>query len=347
MPRRFGSVDLTLRVRSVTRSVTATLLLRRSVGRFLNRRSRRKRRGRWCQRGRGKHRGHLWHIHSARLGHHTALITKVGDDPLGRYVRAALERHGVTATGVKVHPTLATPVVFIELNPPTEPSIWFYRKPSAPDEFLTVDDLDLQLVERVPVLWLTGGAMAFEPSASTMTALLRTRGRRRHTVLDIDYRSMFWRSPADAGAAVRPLLDHVTVAVGNREECEVTVGTGDPQLAAARMLDHGVELAVVKMGGDGVLAVASDGTSVVVPPTPVEVVCGLGAVDAFGGSLIDGLLRGATTGAALADALTRANAAGAIVASRLLCSDDMPTATEIDAMLATGIPPRRPPREES
>ena len=219
-------------------------------------------------------------VASARLGHHTALITKVGDDPLGRYVRAALERHGVTATGVKVHPTLATPVVFIELNPPTEPSIWFYRKPSAPDEFLTVDDLDLQLVERVPVLWLTGGAMAFEPSASTMTALLRTRGRRRHTVLDIDYRSMFWRSPADAGAAVRPLLDHVTVAVGNREECEVTVGTGDPQLAAARMLDHGVELAVVKMGGDGVLAVASDGTSVVVPPTPVEVVCGLGAGDA-------------------------------------------------------------------
>lgn len=286
-------------------------------------------------------------VAAARLGHRVALITKVGDDPLGRYVRAALERHGVEASGVTTHPTLATPVVFIELDPPTEPSIWFYRKPSAPDEFLTLDDVDLALVEQVPVLWVTGGAMAFEPSATTTTALLHARSRRRHTVLDIDYRPMFWRSAADAGAAVRPLLDHVTVAVGNREECEVTLGTGDPHLAAARMLDHGVELAVVKMGGDGVLAVTSDGTSVVVPPTPVEVVCGLGAGDAFGGSLIDGLLRGAATGPELREALTRANAAGAIVASRLLCSDDMPTAAEIDIMLATGIPPRRTVPEES
>ncbi len=280
-------------------------------------------------------------VAASRLGRRAALITKVGNDPLGRYARAALERHGVDASRVTTHPTLATPVVFIELDPPTEPSIWFYRKPSAPDEFLTVDDLDLDLVRSVPVLWVPGGAMAFEPSASTMTAMLRERGRRAHTVLDIDYRPMFWPSAEAAGAAVRPLLDHVTVAVGNREECAVTVGTDDPDLAARRMLDHGVTLAIVKMGSDGVLAVTADGTSVVVPPTPVEVVCGLGAGDAFGGSLSDGLVRGATTGPALADLLRRANAAGAIVASRLLCSDDMPTSDEIDVMLATGMPPTR------
>ncbi len=280
-------------------------------------------------------------VAASRLGRRAALITKVGNDPLGRYARAALERHGVDASRVTTHPTLATPVVFIELDPPTEPSIWFYRKPSAPDEFLTVDDLDLDLVRSVPVLWVPGGALAFEPSASTMTAMLRERDRRAHTVLDIDYRPMFWPSPAAAGAAVRPLLDHVTVAVGNREECAVTVGTADPDRAAQRMLDHGVALAIVKMGPDGVLAVTADGTSVVVPPTPVEVVCGLGAGDAFGGSLIDGLVRGATSGPALADLLRRANAAGAIVASRLLCSDDMPTSDEIDVMLATGVPPTR------
>jgi 5-dehydro-2-deoxygluconokinase len=280
-------------------------------------------------------------VAASKLGLRASLVSKVGDDPLGRYARASLERHGVDASGVTTHPTLATPVVFIELDPPTEPSIWFYRQPSAPDEFLTIDDLDLHLVRSVAVLWVPGGAMAFEPSASTITGMLRERGRRTHTVLDIDHRPMFWPSDAAAGAAVRPLLDHVTVAVGNRDECAVTVGTADPERAARRMLDHGVELAIVKMGPDGVLAVAADGTSVVVPPTPVEVVCGLGAGDAFGGSLIDGLVRGATSGPALADVLRRANAAGAIVASRLLCSDDMPTSAEIDEMLATGTPPTR------
>ncbi len=280
-------------------------------------------------------------VAASRLGRRAALITKVGNDPLGRYARVALQRYGVDASRVTTHPTLATPVVFIELDPPTEPSIWFYRKPSAPDEFLTVDDLDLDLVRTVPVLWVPGGAMAFEPSASTMTTMLRERDHRSHTVLDIDYRPMFWPSPEAAGAAVRPLLDRVTVAVGNREECAVTLGTADPEQAAKRMLDHGVALAIVKMGPDGVLAVAADGTSVVVPPTPVEVVCGLGAGDAFGGSLIDGLLRNAVSGQPLQEVLRRANAAGAIVASRLLCSDDMPTSEEIDAMLATGVPPKR------
>lgn len=280
-------------------------------------------------------------VAAARLGRRAALISKVGDDPLGRYTRAALERLGVDASGVTTHPSLATPVVFVELDPPTEPSIWFYRRPSAPDEFLTVDDLDLDVVRSVPVLWVPGGAMAFEPSASTITTMLQARDRRAHTVLDIDHRPMFWPSPEAAGAAVRPLLDHVTVAVGNRDECAVTLGTDDPDLAARRMLDHGVTLAIVKMGSDGVLALTADGTSVVVPPTPVAVVCGLGAGDAFGGSLVDGLVRGATTGPALTEMLRRANAAGAIVASRLLCSDDMPTHDEIDAMLATGMPPTR------
>lgn len=276
-------------------------------------------------------------VAAARLGHRAAIVTKVGDDPLGGFVRAALDRFGVDATGVATHAKLPTPVVFAELDPAPEPSIWFYRRPSAPDEHLTVDDVDLDVVRTVPVLWIPGSRMAFEPSATTTRAVLEARGRRDHTVLDLDYRPMFWSSSADAGAAIGPLIDHVTVAVGNREECEVALGTADPEQAAARMIERGVRLAVVKMGGDGVLAVTADGASVVVPPTPVEVVCGLGAGDAFGGSLVHGLL----TGEEPAEMMRRANAAGAIVASRLLCSDDMPTPGEIDIMLDTGVPPVR------
>jgi 5-dehydro-2-deoxygluconokinase len=279
-------------------------------------------------------------VAAARLGIRSAVVTKVGNDPLGGFVRTALDRFGVDTSGVGIHPDLPTPVVFVELDPPSEPSIWFYRRPSAPDEHLTPDDIDLDLVHAVPVLWIPGSRMAWEPSASTILEVLRVRGRRAHTVLDLDYRPMFWSSAADAGRAIGSLLEHVTVAVGNRDECDIAVGTRDPELAARRMLDRGVSLAVVKMGGDGVLAVSADGASVVVPPTPVDVVCGLGAGDAFGGSLVHGLLTGATP----ERMMIRANAAGAIVAARLMCSDDMPTSTEIDEMLETGVPPiRRPP----
>jgi 5-dehydro-2-deoxygluconokinase len=280
-------------------------------------------------------------VAAARLGIRAAIVTKVGNDPLGGFVRTALDRFGVDTVGVGVHPDLPTPVVFVELDPPSEPSIWFYRRPSAPDEHLTLDDIDLDLVRAVPVLWIPGSRMAWEPSASTILEVLRARRRRSHTVLDLDYRPMFWSSAADAGRAIGSLLEYVTVAVGNRDECDIAVGTRDPELAARRMLDRGVSLAVVKMGGDGVLAVSADGASVVVPPTPVDVVCGLGAGDAFGGSLVHGLLTGATP----EHMMTRANAAGAIVASRLMCSDDMPTSTEIDEMLKTGVPPirRQPP----
>ena len=276
-------------------------------------------------------------VAAARLGHRAAIVTKVGNDPLGGFVRTALDRFGVDTAGVGTHPDLPTPVVFVELDPPSEPSIWFYRRPSAPDEHLTMDDIDLDLVRSVPVLWIPGSRMAWEPSASTIVEVLRARARRAHTVLDLDYRPMFWSSAAEAGRAIGSLLEFATVAVGNRDECDIAVATRHPHLAAQRMIDRGVSLAIVKMGADGVLAVGADGSSVVVPPTPVDVVCGLGAGDAFGGSLVHGLL----TGASPEDMMVRANAAGAIVASRLMCSDDMPTSAEIDEMLETGVPPAR------
>ena len=126
------------------------------------------------------------------------------------------------------------------------------------------------------------------------------------------------------------MLDHVTVAVGNRAEVEVAVGTSDPHEAATRLLDRGVELALVKMGGEGVLVATADSRDVVAPH-PVEVVCGLGAGDAFGGALVHGLLAGWDP----VKIAGYANAAGAIVASRLACADAMPTLDELDALVVS------------
>ena len=121
-------------------------------------------------------------------------------------------------------------------------------------------------------------------------------------------------------------LPHVTVAVGNLDECDTAVGEREPHAAAAALHAAGVELAVVKQGPKGVLASDGDGTIVEVPPVPVEVVNGLGAGDAFGGALCHGLLAGWE----LERSMRFCNAAGAIVAGRLACADAMPTADEVE-----------------
>ncbi len=277
-------------------------------------------------------------IAAARLGRRTGVVTRVGDDPFGDFIRDALTGDfGVDDSWVSTDPELRTALAFCALDPPDDPPLLFYREPRGPDMNLTVDDVPLDLVERVPVLWVTGSRFAAEPSRSMVRAVLERRGRRSHTVLDLDYRPMFWDSAAEASEAIGAALDAVTVAVGNRTECEIAVGSGDPHEAADRLLARGVELAIVKMGGDGVL-VATPGGRRAVPPIPVQVVCGLGAGDAFGGTLVDGLLAGLDP----VDTVRRANAAGAIVAGRLACSSAMPTAAEIDSVLAAGRAPSEP-----
>jgi 5-dehydro-2-deoxygluconokinase len=269
-------------------------------------------------------------VAAARLGHATAVFTKVGADPFGSYVRAKLTSFGVDTRFVGTHPTLRTPLAFAVLDPPEDPPILFYREPTAPDFTITLDEVDLDVVRSVPIFWVTGTAASAEPSRATTTAMLQARGRRRHTVVDLDYRAMFWPSVDAARSAIGALVDEATVAVGNRAECEVAVGTTDPDDAADRLLARGVEIAIVKLGGDGVLVATADRRSVV-PPVPVTVVCGLGAGDAFGGALCHGLLSGWDP----ERAVVYANAAGAIVASRLLCSDAMPTAGEVGTLLET------------
>ena len=280
-------------------------------------------------------------VAAARLGHAPALVTGVGDDPFGRFVRRALRDLGVDDRFVVVDPDHPTPVTFCEVFPPDDFPLYFYRRPTAPDLQIRPADLDLDAVRTADLLWATVTGLSEEPSRAAHHAAWEARGRRRHTVLDLDYRPMFWVSAAEAAAQVRAALPHVTVAVGNREECEVAVGETDPDRAADALLAAGVELAVVKQGPKGVLG-KTRSERVVVPPTPVEVVNGLGAGDAFGGSLVHGLLAGLP----LEQLLRNANAAGAIVASRLECSTAMPTPAEVDALVARRPLPSTSPRLE-
>ncbi len=272
-------------------------------------------------------------VAAARLGRNTAIITGVGNDPFGRFVRKALLELQVDDRYVVTNYEYATPVTFCEIFPPDDFPLWFYRKPTAPDLQVRPADIDFDAVRNTKLMWISTTGLSEEPSRESHFAVLEARARKQFTILDLDYRPMFWESPALATEQVQKVLSQVTVAVGNREECEVAVGETEPERAADALLDAGVELAIVKQGPKGVLAKTRT-ERVVSPPLPIRPLNGLGAGDSFGGSLCHGLLAGWP----LAKVLQNANAAGAIVASRLECSTAMPTEAEIDTLIAGGDP---------
>jgi 5-dehydro-2-deoxygluconokinase len=264
-------------------------------------------------------------VAAARHGRSAGVVTATGDDPFGRYLHRALRDFGVDDAQVRAVPGTPTQVTFCEIFPPDDFPLYFYgRTPLAADLQITADDLDLGAVREAGVFWCTVTGLSAEPSRGAHRAALEARGRREHTVLDLDYRPMFWESREAAREQVQQVLGQATVAVGNLDECLTAVDEDEPGRAADALLEHGVELAVVKQGPKGVLARTADET-VEVPPYPVDVVNGLGAGDAFGGALCHGLLAGWP----LEKMLRFANVAGAIVASRLECSSAMPTEGEV------------------
>jgi 5-dehydro-2-deoxygluconokinase len=267
-------------------------------------------------------------VAAARLGRRTAVVTKVGDDPFGAYVRRALDEFGVDASFVGTHPGLRTPLAFCEIFPPDRFPLLFYREPKAPD--LELEEADVgPAASDAALLWTTGTGLSAEPSRSTTMAALRGRGRRPVVIHDLDYRPVFWSSTAEAGRRNREALEFATVVVGNAEEVAVALDRElETEHAARALLELGPTLAIVKRGREGVVAATREQT-LAVPPVEIDVVNGLGAGDAFGGALCHGLLAGWP----VERTLRYANAAGALVASRLGCADDMPTPDEVEELL--------------
>ncbi|WP_168582683.1 5-dehydro-2-deoxygluconokinase [Gephyromycinifex aptenodytis] len=268
-------------------------------------------------------------VAAARYGRRASVITRTGEDPFGRFVHRELVRLGVDDRFVDSVSSLPTPVTFCEMFPPDDFPLYFYRYPQAPDLLLQAEDMPLDDIRDAGIFWATATGLSHEDSRDAHHAAWQARGRREHTILDLDYRPMFWSDEATATREVEAALGQCTVAVGNREECRIAVGENEPERAADALLERGAELAVVKQGPKGVLAKTTD-ERVEVPPIFMDVVNGLGAGDAFGGALCHGLLQGWD----LEPMLRFANAAGALVVGRLECSTAMPTTEEVERLLA-------------
>jgi len=259
-------------------------------------------------------------VAAAKLGHKSAIVTKVGVDPLGEFVVNKLQNFGVDTSFVKVAESGLTPVVLASQDPPEDPKIIFHRQPSAPDTQLVVSDIDGQTLQAAKNFWISACALSHGTTAESIFNWLEFRGRAKETIIDLDYRPSFWKSRDEARVAAQRAISHCTIAIGNIAECEVALGISDPTKAADDLLNRGISLAIVKMGGDGVLLATKD-QSQVIKPLPIKLVCGLGSGDAFGGALIHGLI----SGWELEKIGLFANAAGAYLASELMCADAMPS----------------------
>ncbi|HEY6957297.1 MAG TPA: 5-dehydro-2-deoxygluconokinase [Candidatus Limnocylindria bacterium] len=269
-------------------------------------------------------------VAAARLGRSSAVITKVGADGFGDYVRDALRGFGVDASFVTTHPALRTPLVFCEIYPPDRFPLLFYREPTAPDMTIAAGELPRAAIRDAALFWTTGTGLSAEPSrAATLEALDTARGIRVH---DLDHRPSLWSTADDPRRWAAEAAHRAQVLVGNTDEVEMATGTRDAADAARVLLGYGAELVVVKRGMDGASAFTAE-TRVDVPGYRVEVVCGLGAGDAFGGALAHGLLARWD----LPRVLAFANAAGAIVASKLACADAMPAEAEVDALMRAAV----------
>ena len=215
-------------------------------------------------------------VAAARLGREVALVSRTGDDPFGTYLHEALRDFGVDDRWVTPVAEYPTPVTFCEIFPPDDFPLYFYRQPKAPDLEIDAHDLDLDAIHEARIFWITGTGLSEEPSRTATLAALAHRAKSGTTVFDLDWRPMFWKDPSAARPFYEEALRHTTVAVGNLDEVEVATGVREPHAAARALLDAGVELAVVKQGPKGVLAVHRDGTTAEVPPVPVEVLNEIG-----------------------------------------------------------------------
>jgi 5-dehydro-2-deoxygluconokinase len=267
-------------------------------------------------------------VAASRLGERSALISRTGPDPFGAYVNDALRGFGVDDRYVTECAGFQTPVTFCETFPPDHFPIYFYREPKAPDLEIYPEELDFDAIKSARLFWATLGGLSKEPSRSATIAALHARDHTHPTVLDLDFRPSFWSSRDEAHEYATEALELATIVVGNLGEVEVAVGSAGPDDAADRLLEFGCEIAVVKLGPDGVLA-KTKGERIEVAPIEIEVVNGLGAGDAFGGALCHGVL----SDWSLEETIRFASAAGAIVASRLSCSEAMPTNEEVRKLL--------------
>jgi len=293
-------------------------------------------------------------VGASRLGLHTAMLTRVGDEHNGRFVRETLAAAGVDVSHVRTDPTRLTALVFLGIRDRDTFPLVFYRDHCA-DMGLCVDDVEPAFIASAHALLISGTHLSQPQTYDACIAAMRVaRAAGTRVVLDIDYRPVLWglTSPglgeqryvrsdrvSEHLQTVLPLCDLI---VGTEEEIHIAGGSPDSGAALRRIRELSAAPIVMKRGPMGCCAYPGEipgriDDGVAGPGFPVEVFNVLGAGDAF----MAGLLRGWVRDEPLDQCLRYANACGALVVSRHGCAPAMPSWIELTHFLAHGSPTTR------
>jgi 5-dehydro-2-deoxygluconokinase len=268
-------------------------------------------------------------VGTRRLGLRSALLTAVGEDEVGDFVLAFLNREGVDTSGIPRKRGSRTSAVIMSIQPPDRFPLTFYREGCA-DRQLTVDDVDRSPIDEAAIVVLTGTGLSHEPARqATHHAAARARRAGARVLVDIDYRPDQWTDRDAFEREMRALLARAHLAVGTEEEVRAATGEDDAGAAAARLLALGLEALVLKRGEHGSRVYEPNRTPVDVAGFKIDVLNVLGAGDAFASGFIYGLRQGWP----LAKAARTGNATGAIVVTRHGCANFMPTWAEVEQFL--------------
>ena len=288
-------------------------------------------------------------IGTARLGLRSGLVTRVGNEHMGRFVREQLMREGVDVRGVHTDPDRLTSLVILGVKDRNTFPLIFYRTDCA-DGALDASDIDERYVAGATAVLVTGTHFALPAAAEAqMLAIRHAEAHGRKVVFDVDYRPNLWGLAGhgageeryiksdDVTALLAPVLPRCDVIVGTEEELMIAGGADDALAAIGAIRARSRALIVCKRGPRGCVAFPGDipgriEDGVRGPGFPVEVLNVLGAGDAF----MSGFLRGYLRGEPLERALAFANAAGAFAVSRLLCSVEYPTFDELQHFMTRG-----------
>jgi len=269
-------------------------------------------------------------VGTRRLGLRSVLLTAVGDDQVGDFVTAFLERERVDTRFIPRKPGRRTSAVILTIQPPDRFPLTFYRDNCA-DRALTIDDVARAPVGESRVVFVTGTGLSHDPGrAATLSAAGHARAAGVPVVVDIDYRADQWDGAPSFSTQVRALLRSATMAIGTEEEIAAAAGSSDIARGAATLLETGIEALVLKRGAGGSTVFRAGEPPADVPAFPVEVLNVLGAGDAFASGFLYGYLEGWP----LERAARMGNACGAIIVTRHGCANFMPTLDEVAAFVA-------------
>ena len=291
----------------------------------------------------------------ARLGAKSAMLTRVGDEQMGRFVREELARLGVDVSHVRTDPDRLTALVILGIGKSGDIPHIFYRERCA-DMGLSEDDVDEDFIASARLLAITGTHTSTTTTlAAAGRAIEFAKARGTQVLLDIDYRPVLWgvskpgdgasryAESADATATLQSLLPHCDIVVGTEEEFAIAGADRDVLAALRNVRRLTAATLVLKQGAQGCTVFDSDPIAsldlgVHVPGFPVEVFNTVGAGDAF----LSGFLKAWLDGAPW-DACGRlGNACGALVVARHGCTPAMPSQVELDCFLAMRPTPFRP-----